>query len=833
MHLTLRNRRLPVGSLVVLVLLLALGLRLYRIDAQSLWNDEGTSVALAARDLQAITKGAASDIHPPLYYYLLHLWMSLFGNSEFVVRSLSALLGTWVVLLTFAWGRSVAALYGSDESSNKVGLIASFFAALSPFQVYYSQETRMYVLSALLGALSMVAFMRLLSRWQDEAVYRNVITPFTQRYLPLAAYAIVTILLLHTHYFAVTIIVVQNLAFLWWLNKHRFPLALRWAALQITVVAAYVPWLILARDQLRVWPAISEPLKLTSLALDLLRVFSLGLSVESRPSLALVGFAVLLLVGIVSSHSAARQRAKALGSRLPGAMAYAPSLLYLFIPIAIMYILSLQRPMYNPKFLLLCTPPFHLLLARGTVSLAGNRSSFSQSNIPQNTAPGKPGRGVWHWLRITLSAAAVAFVAISSLWSLQAYYFNPRYARDDYRGIAQYVQAVERAGDAVLVNAPGQIETFTYYYRGELPLYPLPRRRPLDEAQTEADLRQMVEGRKRIFAVLWATDESDPARFVEGWLDQHTYKAMDSWYGNVRLAVYAVPAEPPGEGINNPLNANLGDKIRLLGYNLPATEVMPGDILQLTLFWQAIAPISERYKVFTHVVDAYGHLVGQRDAEPGGGAKITTIWKEGEQVVDNYGLPILPATPPGDYLIEIGMYGLRDGQRLNVLEGGRSVGDHVILQPVRVLPAMAPPPLSVLRMKKLLNTQFEDVALLGYDLAKLGYEHQPEARIHAGEILHLTLFWQANREPSTGIGVALQLKDDKNTVWLERRVQPTEGQYPAQQWSVGEIIRDQHSLPLPTDLPGGRYRVFLSVQRLPSGRQIGPLLLLASLAIDD
>jgi hypothetical protein len=434
--------------------------------------------------------------------------------------------------------------------------------------------------------------------------------------------------------------------------------------------------------------------------------------------------------------------------------------------------------------------------------------------------------------------AAAVFVVAPSVCSLRAYYFNPRYARDDYRGIAQYIQAVEGQGDAVLINAPGQIETFTYYYRGELPLYPLPRQRPLDEAQTEANLQQMVQGRKRVFAVLWATDESDPGRFVEGWLDQHTYKALDSWYGNVRLVVYAVPEESPLGRIEHPLRVDLGGTVRLLGYDLPSAavgetlEVMPGDILQLTCIWQAIAPISERYKVFTHVLDAYGHLVGQRDAEPGGGAKITTIWKQGEQVVDNYGLPILPGTPPGDYVIEIGMYGLSDGRRLPITKDGQAVGDSIVLQSVRVLPALAPPPLSVLGMRRQLSVRFENVTLLGCDLAKLGQEHEPDAPVHPGDILHLTLFWQAQEAPGEDLAVLLRLQDAGGRIWLERRAQPTEGLYPTTQWRMNEIIRDQHNLFLPPDLPAGRsYRIFLSVERLSSGVQVGAAITLSSLAI--
>jgi hypothetical protein len=383
----------------------------------------------------------------------------------------------------------------------------------------------------------------------------------------------------------------------------------------------------------------------------------------------------------------------------------------------------------------------------------------------------------------------------------------------------------------VLINAPSQIETFDYYYAGRLPVYPLPRQRPLDEVETESDLQQMIQGRGRIFAVFWATDESDPQRFVEGWLDQHAYKAMDLWYGRIRLVAYGVPALTTSGEVEYPRQVNLGNQVRLLGYSLPTTEVMPGDILQLTLFWQATAPIGERYKVFTHVLDGYGHLVGQRDAEPGGGAKITTIWKEGERIVDNYGLPVLPATPPGDYAIEIGMYALSNGQRLLVMEGDQAVGDHIVLQQVRVLSAAAPPPISVLGLKKRLDVRLGGLTLLGYDLTKLGFEHEPDAAIHPGDVVHLVLFWQAHDQPEADLTLLLQLEDDQGMVRLERKAQPTEGQYPVRLWRLGEIIRDQHNWPLPAELSPGRYRIYLSAQDLSTGEPVASRILLASLVL--
>ena len=74
--------------------LLAFALRLLRLDFQPLWWDEGYSVYFASQDLVTLTLKTAADIHPPLYYYLLHLWIALFGPSDVAVRLLSVFIGT-------------------------------------------------------------------------------------------------------------------------------------------------------------------------------------------------------------------------------------------------------------------------------------------------------------------------------------------------------------------------------------------------------------------------------------------------------------------------------------------------------------------------------------------------------------------------------------------------------------------------------------------------------------------------------------------------------------------------------------------------------------------
>jgi hypothetical protein len=354
-----------------------------------------------------------------------------------------------------------------------------------------------------------------------------------------------------------------------------------------------------------------------------------------------------------------------------------------------------------------------------------------------------------------------------------------------------------------------------------LPVYPLPQQRPLDPEQTRRELEAIVSQHAKIFAVLWATDESDPGRFVEGWLDERTYKALDTWYGNVRLAIYAVPQAGPATEMAHPLSASLGDKVMFLGYSLLSREVYAGDILQLTLFWQALTALDERYVVFIHVLDAEGHIVGQRDTEPGGGAMLTTTWQPGQTIADNYGVLISPGTPPGEYQVRVGMYALDSGVRLPVSQDGQSPSDSLVLEPIRVLRPKAPPPLDALDMQYQAGPDYGDLKLLGYDLYKLGYAHQKEEPLHPGDVLHLDLYWRAMNTPDTDWQLGLQLVEKGGQNWAIEE-EPIGGSHGTSLWQVGEVVRDQHDLLIPPDIPAGRYRLVGQVRPSADSEVLSP-----------
>ena len=137
--------------------------------------------------------------------------------------------------------------------------------------------------------------------------------------------------------------------------------------------------------------------------------------------------------------------------------------------------------------------------------------------------------------------------------------------------------------------------------------------------------------------------------------------------------------------LQHPLEVNLGDKVKLLGYDLDATELKAGGTLALTLYWKALAKMDTSYTVFIHLLDAEAKIWGQRDSLPGNGALPTTGWLPGEVIVDQYKVPIQPDAPLGQYIIEIGMYQAETGQRLAIINQKRQVvEDRVLLEEVTV-----------------------------------------------------------------------------------------------------------------------------------------------------
>lgn len=263
------------------------------------------------------------------------------------------------------------------------------------------------------------------------------------------------------------------------------------------------------------------------------------------------------------------------------------------------------------------------------------------------------------------------------------YHMTEEYNPQDYRDIGERVNSLARGGDNIVIVPPEQVEVLGRYIERRIEPYPLPREGASVE-EVEKELTEIISRHGRNFGVFWDEGGIEGVRLVEGWLNEHGYRAWERWYGGVRLVIYGPSFGE--EGVYRPLRVRLGDKIVLDGYRLIDEKVRVGDIVRLTLDWRAEGEIGEGYKVFVHLLDEGGEIVAQRDSEPMGGMRSTSDWEVGEEVVDRYGVMISEGTPSGRYELVVGMYEPESGARLPIVDkGGVVIGDKVSLGMVEVV----------------------------------------------------------------------------------------------------------------------------------------------------
>jgi hypothetical protein len=141
------------------------------------------------------------------------------------------------------------------------------------------------------------------------------------------------------------------------------------------------------------------------------------------------------------------------------------------------------------------------------------------------------------------------------------------------------------------------------------------------------------------------------------------------------------PAPPPTR--SSP--TTFADGITLLGSETQPPVVHPGGKVKTTFYWAARARPAADYTIFVHLLDAQQHQLANGDAPPRAGRYPTTVWDAGEVIADVHEITIDPATPPGNYSIELGLYRPESGQRLPEVDAaGKPLDDRIIVPGPRV-----------------------------------------------------------------------------------------------------------------------------------------------------
>ncbi len=616
--------------LIVAFTMLAFAIRVYRLDTFALRGDESFTVQFSYLPAAELFEGIRSvEPNPPLYYYALRGWMALAGQGDFAPRFFSLFFGVLLVPLLYVLGRSLV--------DKRVGSIAAAISALSPFQIYHSQDVRNYTLWP---------FLTVLAAWCLWCALRH------GRVLDWIGYGVSTLLGLYTHYFSVFVVIADNLfaaSLIFWHGwastayvLQRWRLLRVWIIVQSVVVIGFLAWLVVG--SLHAITSISAGMSPS--VLDMLqRTYSALLLGESVPKSQQAWFMLpglaLLMVGVL-----VMAREKPLSLRW--------LLLVCLMPLMGVFIASRSRPLFEPRYLNQTAPFLYLLLAQGVTGLWTSRR--------------------WR------SAAVIG----SALWLILAGYtygqaqFNPRFAKSpDWRARAHYLQVQQQPGDVIIMNYPDP--GLSYYYRGAAPLRYVPTGYLDDVRRVETE--QIVQGLLRDYQRIWLLPQKDPNWDNDGAVERRLRRSADRiWQGKIagqNAQLYETPLTFSAHITTWP--ASFAHNIHLLGYRLASEEVQAGDPLEVVLVWQATQRIPQDFSVFVHLVGLEGMIVAQQDNAPVQGTYPTSSWQPGDIVVDAYEIQLPADLPPGDYTLKVGLYDWMTSLRLNTDEGG----DHLAL-PVRV-----------------------------------------------------------------------------------------------------------------------------------------------------
>ena len=295
------------------------------------WIDEGLSVGIGSHPFFDIPGLLVQDGSPPLYYMLLHVWMSWFGTSEFATQSLSAIIGLLCVPAAF-WA-------GDVMMGRRVAWAAAALAAINPFLTIHSYEARMYALVILLGILAsatfVLAYVQRRPRWGP-------------------VFGVLLAAMLYSHNWSLFFGAASAAAFawLWWCAdaSERRPL-LRDGLVGFGVTALlYLPWLPTLASQAKHTGA---PWSIRPMFDEL--IFGTGTTIGGRgPSVALA-----LSAGVAISAMAAQRRTRDLRTMQTLLILFAGSVLFAFAS-------SQISPAWASRYLAVALGPL-LLFAAATL----------------------------------------------------------------------------------------------------------------------------------------------------------------------------------------------------------------------------------------------------------------------------------------------------------------------------------------------------------------------------------------------------------------------------------------------------------------------------------
>jgi len=654
---------------------LAFALRIYRLDAQSLWLDEGSTwVEVTGKSWLALVAELFSpNAGYPLYHLLLKAWVLIAGDAEWALRFPSALAGALVVPVLMAVVGELSSHHTDSRDVRGAAAIGAL-VALSPYALWHAQDAKVYSLVILASAMLLWTFLRAFRMDTRRA------------WLLFAAVALISVFV---HRLA--LLSLAGAALVLGLHLWRWNAGMRrWSAAAFIAIALVlsltgVAGTILATRNERIGSersavGIVEGIWFTFAHFSLDRWPGDLEGYLWLPTFAwFLPWAVLTLWGVALLCRDARA----------GRISASAIVALLIAPVGLFAIVHTLVPVYEARYAAPAFPAWLVALVYPILAQRDGEDSAPMSSrrmLPDVLAPVllvlslttgvatlvQPGKGLFsgdpvkeQWREAVTALALRAHP--DDLVLLHPHYVEPMYAYYAPR---------------VTPDPLPQPVTFPVFAEGDVCGIVNPTRQQMLECirrRFEPFFNEQATGKKRALLLI----APDHARTVDppplpidrfGWVGlrfqypQRTWPCGGSEFVGVLLMCQSFPetfnASGPG-AIPQPdtaLDATFGDELRLRGLTLAlhGGAARAGGSLPVTLYWEAVAPPTRDYRIFLHLCrNCDVPPVALDDGPPLGGyapAGMTTTWRIGDPVHDERSLPLPHTLPPGRYTLVLGVY---------------------------------------------------------------------------------------------------------------------------------------------------------------------------------
>ncbi len=611
-------------SLIVLVILIAYGLRVHNLEATPLRGDEAYSVLYWADTPLPVSLSelAPGEPHTPLVYAIGRLWNHLIGgvDSVFALRYLSVLgnvLGA-PAMIALAWR-----LGGRLD----VALLAGLMWAAHPFEIWHSQEFRNYAYWAGASALGLWLGHRLLERPRQADWFL---------YALVAGFAALTI---YTEWFSTLALAIFALRYRW----RDWGFLSRLFAIQLIMAVLLVAGLVLIQMRqgfMGAYPGLVQAFSISDYVTRFVPNLVLGSTIPfDASSLGVVLSIALLLAACLVYRESAR--------------AFSFAVLAAVAPLLLLGLVSQRYDLFHPRYVLSAAPGFILLLAIGG---------------------GRVAEMLARRLRLDRSLLAL-FIALPwfvlALLTLDAYFNNPAFRKAPaWDELGEFLN--QQVEDSDLVIQLAVDPAFGYYYRGAARDIGLPMKPNQPVAEITATLRQLSSEYDSIYVVAREQAGWGNAGAVLDWMQANMQEVLRADAAGLPIRQYqhwTVPAVFDGE------MARFADTVALMRAE-SCIEHLPGGEMLLRLYWRPLARSKQPLKSFVHVYGSEvktspNKLWTQADQYPQAGRLDSTTWEDAGVFREIYYLPASTMVA-GAYELRTGWYDPDSGQRLSLADGADS-----------------------------------------------------------------------------------------------------------------------------------------------------------------